>query len=148
MIKLTLNSTLKLKKLYILIGETWLKRTTKSSISHPFAIASALLAFFFYVSLLSIIFIISDVNKGIFYCLNYTSLLIHLITTHLVSHLSLSSIIFSISVLIIDIFYCLNCILLLLHLIITYLVNIFYNNYVINIFPPQLLWFIWVSLIL
>ena len=54
--------------------------------------------------LLSLTLIIS-----IFYCLNYTSLLLHLITTHLVSHLSLSCIVFIISTLIIiDIFYCLD----------------------------------------
>ena len=52
---------------------------------------------------------------GIFYCLNYTLLLLHLISTHLVSYLSLSSIIFIISTL-------------------THLVNMFYNNYVINMF--------------
>ena len=74
-----------------------------------------------------------------FYCLNYTLLLLHLTTTHLVSHLTLSSIIFIISALIIDIFYCLNYTLLLLHLIKTQLVNRFYNNYVINICPRQLL---------
>ena len=33
-----------------------------------------------------IVFIISTVIIGIFYCLNYTSLLLHLIITHLVSH--------------------------------------------------------------
>ena len=44
-------------------------------------------------------------------------------------------------VLIIGIFDCLNYTLRLLHLI-THLVNIFYNNYVINICPGQLLWFI------
>ena len=52
---------------------------------------------------------------GIFYCLNYTLLLLHLITRHL----SLSSIIFSISTLIIGLFYCLDCTLLSLHLVIT-----------------------------
>ena len=78
---------------------------------------------------------------GIFYCLNYTLLLLHLITTQLVSHLSLSSTIFSISTLIISIFYCLNYILLLLHLIIRHLVIDFYNNYVIKICPRQLVWF-------
>ena len=77
-----------------------------------------------------------------FYCLNYTSLLLHLITINFVSHFSLSSIIFTISILIIGIFYCLNYTLLLLHLTITHLVNIFYNNYVINRCPRQLLWFI------
>ena len=68
---------------------------------------------------------------NIFYCLNYTSLLLHLVTTHLVSHPSLSSIIFNISMLIIDIFYCF--ISLLFHLIITHLLNMFYNNYVIKV---------------
>ena len=63
----------------------------------------------------SIIFIFSI---GIFY---HTSLLLHLITTQLVSHCSFSSIIFIISTLIIGIFYCLNYTLLLLHLIITHL---------------------------
>ena len=75
---------------------------------------------------------------SIFYCLNYFSLLLHLITTRIVSCLSLSSIIFSISTLIIGIFYSLNWILLLVDLIIIHLVNIFYNNYVINICPGQL----------
>ena len=52
-----------------------------------------LVAFLFHLLFsLSLAVIIS-----IFYCLNYTSLLLHLITTHLVSHLSLSSIIFIIS---------------------------------------------------
>ena len=60
---------------------------------------------------------------SVFYCLNYTSLLLYLMSTHLVSHLSLSSIIFSISTLTIGNFYCLNYISLLLHLIITHLVN-------------------------
>ena len=57
---------------------------------------------------------------GIFYCLNYTLLLLHLLTAHLinlVSHLSLWSIIFMISMLIINIFYT----SLLLHCIITQL---------------------------
>ena len=58
---------------------------------------------------------------SIFYCLNYTSLLLHFITTQLVSHLSLSSIIFIISTLTIIIFYCLNYTSLLLHLVITHL---------------------------
>ena len=44
----------------------------------------------------------------IFYSLNYASLLLHLIATHLVSHLSLSSIVFIISTLITGIFYCLD----------------------------------------
>ena len=57
---------------------------------------------------------------GIFYCLNYTSLLLHLITTHLVSHLCLSSIIFIISTIIMSIFYCLNFASLSLHPVITH----------------------------
>ena len=62
---------------------------------------------------------------GIFYHLNYTSLLLHLITTHLVSHLSLPSIVFIISTPVIGIFYCLNYSSLLLHLIIKHLVIYF-----------------------
>ena len=73
--------------------------------------------FAFLLFLLSLTLII-----GIFYCLNCTALLLHLITTHLVSHLFLSSIVFSISALIISIFYCFDCISLLLHVIITHLV--------------------------
>ena len=59
---------------------------------------------------------------AIFYCLNYTLLLLYPITTHLASHLSLSSIVFIISTLIISIFYCLNYTSLLLDLFITHLV--------------------------
>ena len=84
---------------------------------------------------------------GIFYCLNYTSLLLYIVITHLVSHLSLSSIIFIISTLIICIFYCLNYTSLLLRLIITHFINVFYDNYGINICSRQLLWFVQVSLI-
>ena len=74
-------------------------------------------AFLFYLLFsLSLMLII-----GIFYCLNYTFLLLHLIITQLVSHLSLSSIVFIISMLIISIFYCLNCTSLLLHLFIRHL---------------------------
>ena len=98
--------------------------------------------FLFSAFLLHLLFSLSlTLIIGIFYCLNCTSLILHLITTHLVSHVSLSSIIFIISKLIIGIFYCLNYTSLLLHLIITHLVNIFYNNYVINICPRQLLGF-------
>ena len=47
---------------------------------------------------------------------------------------------FSLSLtLIISIFYCLNYTLLLLHVIVTHLAKIFYNKYVINICPRQLL---------
>ena len=47
----------------------------------------------------------ANISSSIFYCYNYTLLLLHLIITHLVSHLSLSSIVFIISTLIIGIFY-------------------------------------------
>ena len=71
---------------------------------------------------------------------NINSLLPHLITTHLVSHLSLSSIFIIISTLIISIFYCLDYTSLLFHLFRTNLVeHTSYNNYIINICPRQLL---------
>ena len=94
----------------------------KSFISHPFAIASVpvvlFLSFFFFEFLFYLLFSLPlTLIIGVFYCLNYTSPLLHLISTHLVSHLSLSSIIFSISTPIISIFYCLNYILLLLYLL-------------------------------
>ena len=108
--------------------------STKSFISHLFAIDSVTLVLFYFclfvlAFLFHLLFLLSlTLIIGIFYCLNYTSLLLHLITTHLVSHLSLSSIIFSISTLIVGIFYCFNYILLLLHLIITQLVIDFIIN--------------------
>ena len=94
-------------------------------------------------SLSSIIFISLTLIIGIFYCLIYTLLLLHLITTHFVSHLSLSSIVFIISMLIIGIFYCLNYTLLLLHLLMIHVslynpCNGFCNNYVINIWSEQI----------
>ena len=62
---------------------------------------------------------------------NYISLLLHLISTPMISHLY--HLLFSFYVtLIIGIFYCLNYTSLLLHLIIRHLENTFYNNYVIN----------------
>ena len=125
---------------YILIGEN---RTTKSFSCHPLTIASVPLVLFclcfFLVFLSHLLFsLYLTLIIGIFYCLNYTSLLLRLITTHLVSNLSLS-VVFISSMLIIGIFYCLNDTSLLLHLIVTHLVNIFYNNYVINICPWLLL---------
>ena len=71
---------------------------------------------FYLLFLLSLTLIID-----IFYRLNYNSLLLHLITANLASHLSLSSILFIISALIIGIFYCLNYTSLLLYLFITHL---------------------------
>ena len=76
---------------------------------------------------------------SIFYCLYFTLLSLHLITTHIVSHLSLSTIIFIISDTNYQHLYCLNYTSLLFHFIITDLVNTFYKNYVINICPRQLL---------
>ena len=81
------------------------------------------LFFCFCVSLSSIIFFIFvTLIMDIFYCVNYTSVLLHLFTTYFVSHLALSCITYSISALIINIFYGLACISLLLHLIIAQLV--------------------------
>ena len=76
---------------------------------------------FFHLPFLSSLTLIT----GIFYCLNYTFLLLYLITTQLVSHLSLSSIVFIISMLTISIFYCLHYTSLLLHLFTTHLVTDF-----------------------
>ena len=105
-----------------------------------FSVSVFFFFFFFFAFLFHLLFRLSmTLIIDIFYCLNYASLLLHLITTHLVSHLSLSSIIFIISMLIISIFYRINLTSLLLHLIIAHLVNIFYNNYVINISSRQLL---------
>ena len=95
----------------------------KSFSSHPFTIPSILpcsfLSFFFFAFLFHLLFLLSLTLIGIIYCLNYTSLLLHLVTTHLLSHPFLSSIIFIISTLNIGIFYCLNYTSLLLYLIIT-----------------------------
>ena len=91
-------------------------------------------AFLFYLLFsLSLALIIS-----ICYCLYFTSLSLHLITAHIVSHLSLSTIIFIISDTNYQHLYCLNY-TSLFHFIITDLVNTFYNNDVINICPRQLL---------
>ena len=97
---------------------------------------------FVFAFLFHLLFLLSlTLITGIIYCLNYTSLLLHIITTHPLSHLSLSCIIFSVSVLVISIFYCLDSICLYCILCNTPC-NRFYNNYVINIYPRQLLWFI------
>ena len=109
------------------------------------------------LSLSSIIFIISTLIIGIFYCINYTLLLLHLIITHLLNifynNYTINicptlchtfSFIYYFHYLYVNYgnFYCLNDTSLLLHLITTHLQNIFYNNYAINICPRQLLWFI------
>ena len=97
---------------------------------------------FFFSSLFHLLFSLSlTLIIGIFYYLNYASLLLYLIITHLVSHLSLSSIIFIISTLIIGIFYCLITFRYYLSHYNTPC-NRFYNNNVTNIYPKQLLWFI------
>ena len=96
------------------------KRTTKSFGSHPFTIASVPPLFFsvfvFFAFLFRLLFLLSLTLISIIYCFNYTSLLLHLFTTHLLSHPFLSSVIFIISTLIIGIFYCLNYTSLLLRL--------------------------------
>ena len=93
------------------------KRTTKSFSSHPFTIASVLpcsflslffFVFLFFAFLFPLLFSLPLTLISIIYCLNYTSLLRHLVTTRLLSHPFLSSIIFIISTLIVGIFYCLN----------------------------------------
>ena len=81
--------------------------------------------FCFCVSLPSIVFIIPDTNCRNLCCLSYSSLLLHLITTHLVPHLSLSSVVFITPMLIIGIFYCLDYTSLSLHLFIAHLVKYF-----------------------
>ena len=98
---------------------------------HPFTIAcvtpfffSVFVLLFFFVVFFSFLFLLSfslslrHQLSAIFYCLIYTSLLLHLITTHLASHLFLPSIISIVSAVLISIFYSLNYISLLLHLII------------------------------
>ena len=63
-------------------------------------------AFLFFAFLIHLLFSFSStLIIGIFQCLISTSLLLHLITSHLVSDLSLSSIVLIISTLIISIFY-------------------------------------------
>ena len=107
--------------------KTQLKCSTKSFLTLSLYLMSPLFFFFCFLnfvfaSLFHLLFLLSlTLIINIFYCLNYTSLLLYLITTHLVSHLSLLSIISSISALIIGIFYCLDCTLLIFHLIITHL---------------------------
>ena len=72
------------------------------------------------VDVVYIVYVISYTYQH--HILNYTSLLLHLVTTHLLSHPFLSTNIFIISTLIISIFYCLNYTSLLLHLIIAHFV--------------------------
>ena len=124
------------------------KCTAKSLSSHTFHKACVsplfLSVFVFTAFLFHLLFSLSlALMISIFYFLNCTSLLLHFIAKHLVSHLTLSSIILIISdnnyrYLLLS-FHGLNYTLLLLHLIITHLVNTVYNNYVINICPRLLL---------
>ena len=87
------------------------------------SLTAFLMLLFFFVLLFHLLFSLSQtLIIAIFYCLNYTLLLLHLITTYLVSHLSLSSIAFIFSTLIIGIFYYLNYTSLLLHLFLTNIV--------------------------
>ena len=110
------------------------------SLCHTFILFCLCLFVFFFCYLFPLIFSLSlTLVIDNFCCLDYTLLLHHTITSHLVLHLSLSPIVFIVSTLIIGIFYCLNYTLLLLQLIITHLLHAFYYNYVINIYPRQLL---------
>ena len=121
--------------------KTKLKHSTKSFISHLFAIASIPLALFgfFCVSFSSIIFIISDTNyRNLLLCsLHFATTLSHYKTPCITGfsfiyyfqylyanyqHLLLSSLHFPIT----SSCYSRTC-------------NILYNNYVINICPKQLL---------
>ena len=77
---------------------------------------------FFFTFFFHLLFLFPLTLISIIYCLNYASLLLHLVTTHLLSHLFFSSIVFIISTVIIVIFYCLNYTSLLPHFIITHLV--------------------------
>ena len=87
------------------------------------ALTHIILFVFFFVFLVHLLFsLYLTIIVVIFYCLNNTSLLLHLTKTHLVAHLSLSCIVFIISTLIIGIFDCLSYTSLLLHLIISHLV--------------------------
>ena len=101
-----------------------------------FIVVVVVVVLLFFAFLFHILFLLSStLIISIFYCRNYTSLLLDLITTHLASHLSLSSIMFSTSGIIISIFYCRDCILLSLH---NTPCNRFYNINVISICPRQL----------
>ena len=109
--------------------------------------SSFLSCFFFYLFtfFFHLLFSFPLTLISIVYCLNYTSLLLHLVTTHLLSHLFFSSVVFIISMVIVGIIYCLNNISLLLHLIITHLVIDFIITIItmiINRCPRQLLCFI------
>ena len=92
--------------------------TSLSPFHYSFCPPCSFLSLFF----LRFSFIYYSHFDSIIYCLNYTPLLLYLVTTHLLSHPFLSSIIFIISTLIIGIFFCLDYTSLLLHLIITHLV--------------------------
>ena len=94
-----------------------LKSTTNPVSSDRVTIASAppcsFLSLFgfllLFVLLLHLLFSLSlTLIIGIFYCLNYALLLLHLITKHLLLYLFLSYIVFIVSSLIIIILYCLN----------------------------------------
>ena len=86
----------------------------------PLVLFCLCFVFFTFLSHLLFSFLLTLIS--IIYCLNYTSLILHLVTTHLLSYPFFSSIIFIISTIIIGIFYCLNYTSLLLRLIITHLV--------------------------
>ena len=65
------------------------------TLSSKLASPVCLLLFWFFTYLFHLLFSLSvTLTIGIFYCLNQTLLLVHLIITHLVLHRTLSSIIF------------------------------------------------------
>ena len=68
------------------------------SLRHPFFFFVFVFFFFFLSFSFHLLFSFSlTLFIGTYYCLNYNSLLLHFIITHLTSHLSLSSIIFIVS---------------------------------------------------
>ena len=95
---------------------------TQISSDHTVSSFYSIPSFFFFAFLFHLLLLLSLTLTGIIYCLNYTSLLLHLVTTHFLSPPFLSSIIFTITTLIIGIFDCLYYTSLLLHHIITHLV--------------------------
>ena len=84
-------------------SDAQLKRTTKSFSPHPFTIAFVSLIlfclwFFFSAFLFHLLFSLSLILIiGIFYCFNYTSLLLCLITTYLGSYFIFHLLLFSLS---------------------------------------------------
>ena len=115
-------------KIKTVLHTNWIKPDWNTQQNHLFLTLllqprSPLFSFFVLCySFIYYFFIFVTLMIDIFYCVNNTSVLLHLFTRHFVSHLALSCITYSISALIINIFYCLDSIRLLLHLCIAQLV--------------------------